>query len=200
MTVAKINKIAVFCGSHAGHSPIYSESAQQLADGLFKFELTLIYGGAKVGLMGAIADRMLNHKGHVIGVMPQSLIDVELAHPSLTELHIVNSMHERKELISEIADGFIMLPGGSGSLDEFFEMFTWAQLGYHSKPCGILNVNGYYDHLLKFLDNAVQQGFLKQVYRDMIIVDSSPQNIINSFMNYQAPLDIKWRTNTDSVK
>ncbi|MBA3537795.1 MAG: TIGR00730 family Rossman fold protein, partial [Tatlockia sp.] len=135
---------------------------------------------------------MVQNGSAVIGVIPKSLFDVEIAHGELTELHVVNSIHERKALISELADGFIMLPGGPGSLDEFFEMFTWGQLGHHAKPCGILNIAGYYDYLLKFLDNAVLQGFLKQVHRDMIIVDQSPALLINSFINYKAPSDIKW--------
>jgi uncharacterized protein (TIGR00730 family) len=192
MSHTKIKNLAVFCGSSVGNSTLYGEAAEKLADVMSNLGITLVYGGAKVGLMGLIANRMLSHGAKVIGVMPKSLVDVEIAHKGLTELHIVNSMHARKALIAELVDGFIMLPGGSGSVEEFFEMYTCAQLGYHSKPCGILNVSGYYDYLLKFLDHAVSQEFLKQTYRDMIIVDQSPQTLINRFMQYQAPLDKKW--------
>lgn len=187
----KINRLGVFCGSSIGNSALYGESAEKLADVMSSAGITLVYGGAKVGLMGSIANRMLESGSNVIGVIPKFLVDVEIAHKGLTELRIVNSMHERKSLISELVDGFIMLPGGPGSLDEFFEMLTLGQLGHHPKPCGILNTNGYFDYLLKFLDHAVSQGFLKQVYRNMILVDQCPYTLINNFMNYQAP-DKKW--------
>lgn len=187
-----IKKIAVFCGSNTGNLSAYSEDAKKLANVMSDAGITLIYGGAKVGLMGVIANQMLENNSHVIGVMPKSLVDVEIAHEKLSELRVVNSMHERKALIATLADGFIMLPGGPGSLDEFFEMFTWGQLGYHTKPCGILNTDGYYDNLLKFLDHSVLQGFLKQSHRNMIIVNQEPSSLINSFRDYQAPLDKKW--------
>jgi uncharacterized protein (TIGR00730 family) len=192
MNLNKIKKLGIFCGANMGNSSLYSEAAENLADLMSAMGIDLVYGGAKVGLMGAIANRMVQNGAAVIGVIPKSLFDVEIAHEGLTKLHVVNSMHERKALISELSDGFIMLPGGPGSLDEFFEMFTWGQLGYHTKPCGILNIAGYYDHLLKFLDNAVSQGFLKQVHRNMIIVDQSPAQLINNFMNYKAPSAKKW--------
>lgn len=187
-----IKKIAIFCGSKTGNLSSYSDDAKKLANVMSEAGVTLIYGGAKVGIMAVIANQMLENNSHVIGVMPKSLVDVEIAHENLTELHIVNSMHERKILIETLADGFIMLPGGPGSLDEFFEVFTLAQLGYHTKPCGILNTDGYYNHLLKFLDEAVLQGFLKPSHRNMIIVDQEPRSLINRFMNYQASLDKKW--------
>lgn len=194
----RINKLAVFCGSNSGVSIFYSELAEQLADVLSSRNISLIYGGAKVGLMGSIANRMLKNGSTVIGVIPKSLVDVEIVHEGLTELRVVNSMQERKTLISTFADGFIMLPGGPGSLDEFFEMVTLSQLGSNSKPCGILNTAGYYDYLLKFLDHSVSQGFLKQVHRDMILVDQSPSALITSFTTYQAPTDKKWITKTSS--
>ena len=189
-------KIGVFCGSSRGNSALYAESAEQLADVMSSKKMTLVYGGAKVGLMNCIAERMLKNGSPVIGVIPQSLAEVEIAHEGLTELHMVNSMHERKVLITELSDGFVMLPGGPGSLDEFFEVFTLGQLGYHLKPFGILNVNGYYDHLLRFLDHAVTQGFLKQIHRNMIIIDESADLLVNKLMNYQATVDKKWIINS----
>jgi len=188
----KINRLAVFCGANSGSSTFYSAAAEQLADLLSNEGIALVYGGAKVGLMGSIANRMLKNGAEVIGVMPKSLVDVEIAHENLTKLHVVNTMHERKALISELSDGFIMLPGGFGSLDEFFEMLTWAQLGYHQKPCGILNTEGYYDCLLKFTENAVAEGFVKEAHRKMILVESSAEKLLTRFANYVAPLDKKW--------
>src|SRR5579862_5553391 len=161
-----MKKIGVFCGSNTGNNPLYAETAKQLAISMAHAGITLVYGGANVGLMGVLADNILKNNGYVVGVIPKSLVEVEIAHQHLTELHTVNSMHERKAMIADISDGFIMLPGGPGSLDEFFETLTWAQLGYHSKPCGILNVCNYYNYLLKFLDHAVEQGFIKQVHRN----------------------------------
>ncbi len=182
-----IKKIAIFCGSSTGNLSTYSEDAKKLANKMSDAGMTLVYGGAKVGLMGVIANQMLKNNSRVIGVIPQSLVDIEIAHEDLTELHIVNSMHKRKELMAELADAFIMLPGGAGSLDEFFEIFTWGKLGYHQKPCGILNSSGYYDSLLSFLDHAVLQGFLKRHHRDMIIVNQNSSQLIDSFMDYQSP-------------
>lgn len=197
--LAYSKKIAIFCGSHTGNNPLFSEAAKQLAILMAHAGITLVYGGAKVGLMGVLADEMLKNNGYVIGIMPKSLVDVEIAHQYLTELRVVDSMHERKAMLAELADGFMMLPGGPGSLDEFFEMFTWAQLGYHSKPCSILNICNYYDHLLKFLDQATEQGFMKQVYRDMIIVEDSPGILLQKINNYRAPAEKKWIKNLNSL-
>lgn len=176
----RINKLAVFCGSNTGYSDEYRQSAENMADVLSSIGITLVYGGAKIGLMGVIANRMLKNGSKVIGVIPKSLVDIEIAHDGLTELHVVNSMYERKVLICKLSDGFILLPGGSGSLDEFFEMFTLAQLGYHTKPCCVLNTSGYYDSLLQFLDNAVNQGFLNPTARNTIIVNQSPDTLIEN--------------------
>ena len=174
-----IKKLAVYCGSSAGVSDLYREGAELLADVLSAAGIAVVYGGAKVGLMRMLADRMLANNGQVIGVIPQALVDVEVAHDGLSELHIVKDMHARKALMAELADGFIMLPGGTGSLDEFFEVTTWAKLGYHAKPCGILNTNGYYDSLLQFLDHAVGQGFMKQPHRNMMMVDDQPSALLD---------------------
>lgn len=187
-----INKLGIFCGANAGNSDLYREGAEQLADVLSAAGITLVYGGSKLGLMGYIADRMLGNGGHVIGVIPQALVNVEIEHQGLTQLHVVNTMHERKALIADLSDGFIMLPGGAGSLDEFFDVITLSQLGFHAKPCGILNTSGYYDGLLQFLDHAVAQGFLKHPHRNMIMVDEKPHTLIESFRNYTAPADGKW--------
>lgn len=188
----QITSLGIFCGSSSGNLPIYAQSAEQLAQVMADNKIELIYGGAHVGLMGVIANKMLALGSKVIGVIPQSLVDVEVAHEGISELRIVTSMNERKEVIAELSDGFIMLPGGSGSLDEFFEMHTLAQLSYHQKPCAILNVAGYYDHLLQFLDHAIDQGFIKAIHREMILVEDCPDTLIKKMNNYQAPVVKKW--------
>lgn len=187
-----MKNICVFCGSNPGSSPVYMEGAKQLGISLAEAGITLVYGGARVGLMGAVADTVLAHGGKVIGVIPKSLVDREIAHTGLTDLHIVGSMHERKALMSELADGFIALPGGSGTLEEFFEVFTWAQLGHHQKPCGLLNLNGYYTPLLQFIDHTIGEGFMKEDYRAMILSDSEPKPLLQRFEQYQAPEIVKW--------
>ncbi|QKI81653.1 TIGR00730 family Rossman fold protein [Kroppenstedtia eburnea] len=187
-----MKNICVFCGSSPGSSPVYMEGAKQLGISLAEAGITLVYGGARVGLMGAVADTVLAHGGKVIGVIPKSLVDREIAHTGLTDLHIVSSMHERKALMSELADGFIALPGGSGTLEEFFEVFTWAQLGHHQKPCGLLNLNGYYTPLLQFIDHTIGEGFMKEDYRAMILSESGPEPLLQRFEQYQAPEIVKW--------
>ncbi len=191
-TMMGINKIGVFCGSNTGNDSVYAEFAVQLAEVIINAGMSLVYGGANVGLMGVIANHVIKNGGEIIGVIPRSLVDVEIAHQSLTKMYIVDSMHERKALIANLADGFIMLPGGPGSLDEFFEIYTWAQLGFHCKPCGLLNVNNYYDYLLKFLNHAVVEGFLKSIHKDMIIVEHSPHIMLQKFRDYCAPSEAKW--------
>lgn len=180
-----MKQIAVFCGSSLGTESTFTGATIALAECMADADITLIYGGAKVGLMGQIADHMLKRKKKVIGVIPRSLDHIEISHDYLSKLHIVATMHERKALMEELADGFILLPGGIGSLEEFFEMFTWAKLGYHNKPCGILNINNYYDYLLHFLDLSVQKGFLKSVHRDMIFVETSPSVLLEKFQAFQ---------------
>jgi len=180
----KLKTIAIYCGSKMGNDLNYSVMANQMAKAIADTGLTLIYGGAKVGLMGILADTVLKFGGKVIGVIPQSLVDCEITHEGLTDLHIVNSMHERKAMIAEIADSFIMLPGGPGTWEEFFEIITWGKLGYHKKPCGILNINNYYDLLLQLLDHAVDKKFLYSCHRDMILVDDLPQRLLQKIFNY----------------
>lgn len=178
-----MKQVVVFCGSSPGKISVYRQAAEHLADVLSSKHCDLVYGGAKVGLMGVLADRMLANGRRVIGVIPESLSKVEIAHDRLTQLHVVNSMHERKALMAQLADSFILLPGGAGSLEEFFEIFTWAQLGDHHKPYGILNVNGYYDRLLSFLEHAVTEGFLKKHYLDTIMVSASPNELLNQLIS-----------------
>ncbi len=180
-TMNSIRNISVFCGSKAGHLPIYQEAAERLADAMSAAGMTLLFGGANVGLMNTLANRMLQHGSPVIGVIPESLVEVEAAHLGLTELHIVGSMHERKNLLIKLADAFITLPGSIGSLDEFFEVFVLNKLRYMEKPYAILNTGGYYDHLLKQLDYFVEQGFEKKEVRDSIIVCESPEELIQHF-------------------
>lgn len=194
-----MNTLAVFCGAKLGHSAVYAEQANALADVMADKHITLIYGGARVGLMGTLANRLLHRGGKVIGVIPQSLVDVDIAHTGLTRLHVVDSMHERKRLMASLADGFLMLPGGAGSLDEFFEMMVLAQLGHHKKPCGLLNTAGYYDALLQFLDHAVAEGFLNSSGRHAILTHHSPLDLLNKFLHYQTTSDSRWEKRPVSV-
>ncbi|MCG8567800.1 MAG: TIGR00730 family Rossman fold protein [Desulfobacterales bacterium] len=185
--------ICVYCGSNPGNQPEYTQMAKALAQTLVDHDLGLVYGGAKIGIMGTIADTVLEKGGEVIGVMPQSLVDREVAHPGLTRLEVVSSMHERKALMAKLSDGFIALPGGIGTLEEIFEVLTWAQLGFHRKPCGLLNVKGYYDHLTTFLDHVTEEGFVQPVHRAILMSESDPQTLITAFKDYQAPLTTtKW--------
>ncbi|MCJ8145457.1 TIGR00730 family Rossman fold protein [Acinetobacter sp. A3.8] len=183
--------IAIFCGSSSGNDTHYIESAQLVGEYLAKHQLTLIYGGGKVGLMGAVADSALASGGKVIGVMPKDLVDREIAHQGLSELHVVANMHERKQKMAKLADGFIALPGGAGTLEEIAEQWTWAQLGIHQKPCAFLNVLGYYDPLITMVNQMANKHFTKQMYADMLIHSDSIETIISEFQNYQAP-HAKW--------
>lgn len=187
-----IRNIAVFCGSSPGHNPVYVQTAAQLGRKLAEKEITLVYGGAQVGCMGALAEGCLDAGGKVIGVIPEKLKRVEIAHRQLTQLFVVNTMHERKAMMADLADAFIALPGGAGTLEEWFEVFTWAQLGYHEKPCCLLNVNRYFDPLITLLDHAVEQGFMKQAYRNMIIVESEIDPLLTALDRYVPHYKAKW--------
>ncbi|MBF7092486.1 TIGR00730 family Rossman fold protein [Flavobacterium sp. ALJ2] len=187
-----MKRITVFCGSSFGNKKEYETQAFQLGQILSKNNIDLVYGGAKVGLMGVVADGVLNKNGKVIGVLPDFLMKKEIAHDNLTELIIVKSMHERKTKMNELSNGIIALPGGFGTLEEFFEMLTWAQLGLHKKPIGILNSNGFYDLLLEFILKMVNEGFLKEINQQMIIVSTDAQDLINKMKNYVAPEVGKW--------
>ncbi|MEC9468796.1 MAG: TIGR00730 family Rossman fold protein [Pseudomonadota bacterium] len=187
-----MKSICVFCGSSYGSLEAYADIARETGRAIAEQGYTLVYGGAKVGLMGTVADAALEAGGKVIGVLPRSLQDKEIGHEGLSELHLVDSMHERKAMMADLSDAFIALPGGVGTLEEIFEVWTWGQLGYHKKPCGFLNAEGYYDHLIAFLDHQTDQGFTKQVMRDMAQIASSPLDMIRQFENYTPPSAPKW--------
>lgn len=187
-----MKNITVFCGSSFGSDDIYKEQATLLGKTLAKQNIQLIYGGADVGLMGAVADGALNEGGKVTGVLPHFLQSKEIAHKNLTELIIVETMHERKTKMNDLCDGVIVLPGGYGTLEEFFEMITWAQLGLHTKPIGILNIDGFYDDLIKLVQTMVDKGFLKQINRDMLLISDSINELLDKMRNYQAPTVGKW--------
>ena len=187
-----INSICVYCGSSPGRLEAYSKAANQLAESLVNQNIRLIYGGASIGIMGMVADRVLALGGEVIGVIPQALSHKEVAHPNLSQLHITHTMHERKMLMAELADGFIALPGGIGTLEELFEIWTWAQLGIHNKPLGLLNVAGYFDDLIRFLDHMTEQAFFKSRHRQMLMVESQPDPLLNRLLNFQYPTIQPW--------
>jgi uncharacterized protein (TIGR00730 family) len=172
-------KICVFTGSRHGASSAYADAAKQLARDLVERGFGLVYGGGNVGLMNVIANAVLELRGHVTGVIPNALVSKEVAHHGLSELRVVNSMHERKALMAELSDGFIALPGGIGTMEEFFEVLSWAQLGIHNKPCGLLNVSGYYDPLIEFLDQAVSEDFVKPKHRALLIVEHDPMKLLD---------------------
>jgi uncharacterized protein (TIGR00730 family) len=185
-------RICVFSGSNLGQDPAYREVALNLGSLLAREGLGLVYGGASVGLMGAVADAVRQAGGEVIGVMPRSLVAREVAHTGLEDLRVVGSMHERKALMAELSDGFIAMPGGIGTLEELFEVWTWGQLGSHTKPCALLNVRGFYDRLLGFLDHVVDDGFLKPVHRGMLIVEEDPEALLRAIRGYVPPTASKW--------
>lgn len=176
-----IRKVCVFTGSRQGASPEYALAAQQLGRELVARGYGLVYGGGNVGLMNVVANTVLDLHGTVVGVIPNSLVSKEVAHRGLTELRVVGSMHERKALMAELSDGFIAMPGGIGTMEEFFEVLSWAQLGLHEKPCGLLNVAGYYDSLIAFLDQAVAKDFIKPKHRALIIVEDGPAELLDRF-------------------
>lgn len=182
-----MKKAAVFCGSSSGSSNIYIKSAKILGKELAKRSITLVYGGASVGVMGAVADSVLEAGGEVIGVMPSFLEEREISHKKLSKLVIVDSMHERKAKMAELADGFITLPGGPGTLEEFFEIFTWAQLGLHQKPFGLLNINHYFDPLLELFNHMAKEQFLHEKYLSMALVDVEPGRLLEKFRSYEPP-------------
>ncbi|MEB0140042.1 MULTISPECIES: TIGR00730 family Rossman fold protein [unclassified Undibacterium] len=192
-----MKSICVYCGSAAGVSPAYAAAARELAATLVAQDLHLIYGGGNVGLMGIVADEVMRLGGRVTGVIPQALMDKEVGHTGLTQLHVVNNMHERKALMAQLSDAFIALPGGIGTLEELFEVFTWAQLGFHNKPLGLLNVAGFYDGLLTFLSHAQTQGFLLSTHLDLLFAETEAAALLEKFSTYQAPTRHKWVTQRD---
>jgi uncharacterized protein (TIGR00730 family) len=187
-----MKRICVFCGSSAGSRPAYTAAARATAAALVARRIGLVYGGGNVGLMGVIADAVLEKGGEVIGVIPEALVDRELAHRAVTEMIIVPSMHERKAKMAALSDGFIAMPGGYGTFEEFCEIITWAQLGLHRKPCGILNVEGYYDSLLRLFDQAVTEGFVNSSNRRLVIQDGDPYRLLDLLVSYTPPAMQKW--------
>ncbi|MCW3463736.1 TIGR00730 family Rossman fold protein [Chitinophaga nivalis] len=193
-----MKRIVVFCGSSAGHDPVYMEAATLLGASLAQRGITLVYGGAKVGLMGAVADGALQAGGQVIGVLPYFLQEKELAHTGLTELILVDTMHERKTRMNELSDGVIALPGGFGTMEELFEMLTWGQLGLHQKPIGLLNVNSFYDSLIQLAQTMTEKGFLSPENRDMLLCSNDAATLLTQMEQYQAPVKGKWITPAQS--
>ena len=187
-----MKSLCVFCGSRTGIEPAYDEAAGALGRTLAAEGITLVYGGGRVGLMGVVADAALEAGGEVVGVIPRALLEREIAHTGLTDLRVAGSMHERKALMSEFSEGFIALPGGTGTLEEFFEVLTWAQLGEHRKPCGLLNAGRYYDPLLAVFDHMVQQGFLSKEHRAMVLVETEPEVLLEALAGYVPPRVVKW--------
>ncbi|MDB5150215.1 MAG: Cytokinin riboside 5-monophosphate phosphoribohydrolase [Mucilaginibacter sp.] len=192
-----MKSICVFCGANFNGDPILKQAIDQLAEVMVNRDISLVFGGGKVGVMGLIADAVLSKGGKAIGVIPQFLMDKEVGHTGLTELHIVENMHQRKKMMNDLCDGIITLPGGLGTLEEFFEVLTWLQLGLHSSPVGLLNVNGFYDLLLKQLDVMVEQRFLKPANRDMIITSGDPIELVNLMDSFKARPDEVWFKNKD---
>jgi len=184
--------VCVFCGSNPGAHDDYANAARELAAALVRDGSSLVYGGGSVGLMGILADEVLRLGGRVTGVIPRTLWEREVGHRSLTELHIVETMHQRKRLMADLSDAFIALPGGLGTLEEIFEIWTWAQLGMHEKPVGFLDVRGYYAPLLTFLDRAVEERFVREEIRRIAIVESQPEALLRRFTEYRPPAVAKW--------
>ena len=193
-----MKKVCVFCGSSVGNKPEYAEAAVTLGGLLAKKKIGLVYGGGNVGLMGVIADAVLEAGGEVIGVIPHSLAQREIEHQGLTQLHVVDSMHTRKAMMAELADAFIAMPGGVGTFEEFFEAVTWTQLGLHRKPCGLLNVAGFYTPLAAFIDQAVSEGFIKPVHRASIVVDDNAERLLDTLAKVKLPDVPKWIEKEDT--
>jgi uncharacterized protein (TIGR00730 family) len=188
-----LERVCVFCGSRLGNRPVYRLHAQRLARLLAERGIGIVYGGGSIGLMGVVADAALEAGGEVIGVIPEVLMAREFAHPNLTRLHIVRTMHERKALMSDLADGFVALPGGFGTLDELFEIVTWAQLGIHTKPVVLLNSSDYYRHLLASVRHAIDEGFIAPEHAGLLIVTDDPEEAVEALLTYQPPIAVpRW--------
>jgi hypothetical protein len=187
-----MKRIAVFCGSNKGARPAYAEAAEQLGTLLAQRGIELVYGGGCVGLMGILADAALKNGGHVIGVIPEKLVIKEVVHEHLPDLRVVKTMHERKALMAELADAFIALPGGYGTYEEFCEVLAWGQLGWHRKPCGLLNVAGFYRSFLEFLDHATGEGFIRPKHRELVMVEEDAEKLLRRLETFQPPQEVKW--------
>jgi len=191
-TPRTFKRLCVFCGSSHGTNPAYEEAARNLGGELARNDIALVYGGGNVGLMGVIADAVLANGGNVIGVIPEALMAKELGHKGIQDLRVVKTMHERKAMMAELSDGFIAMPGGIGTFEEFFEIVTWAQLGFHAKPCALLNVNGFYDPLLHLIDHAIAECFVKAKQRDLVLVESDCSKLLDRMTHHQMPQEPKW--------
>jgi hypothetical protein len=187
-----MRRLCVYCGSNSGNRPVFAAAAKELAAALVQSRIELVYGGSAKGIMGILADAVLEGGGTVIGVIPGALMDKEIGHPGLTELHIVDSMHERKSMMAILSDGFVAMPGGYGTLEEIIEILTWGQLKFHAKPCGLLNVDGYFDDLLRYFDRAVASGFLRPQHRAMLLVADRPAGLLRQFESYVPASAEKW--------
>ena len=187
-----MKSICVFCGANFNGDPVLKQAVEQLAEVMVSRDITLVYGGGKVGVMGILADAVLKEGGKAIGIIPQFLLDKEVGHRGLTELHIVENMHQRKQMMNDLCEGIITLPGGLGTLEEFFEVLTWLQLGLHNHPIGLLNVGGYYDSLLKQLDVMVDQKFLKPTNRELVITSGDPIELVSLMDSFNATPDEVW--------
>ncbi len=181
-----MKSLSIFCGSSSGTNGVYTHATEQCAALLAKKHITMVYGGGSFGLMGVAASAMMKHGGKVIGVIPKILVEKEAAKKDITQLHIVDSMQERKAKMMELSDGFLILPGGFGTMDELFEMMAFVNLGVHKKPCGILNTDGFYNDLITFIDHATQQGFVKQIVRDYIVDDVEPSGLLKKMESFYA--------------
>lgn len=190
-----MKSICVYCGSSIGATPDYAEGARQLAGQLVKNNIALVYGGGNVGLMGTIATEVIRLGGEATGIIPKALVDKELSHTQLTRLHVVKDMHERKAMMAELSDGFIAMPGGMGTLEELFEILTWAQLGFHQKPVGLLNTNGFYDKLIEFVHHQVNERFVAKEQVDTIFAESDTETLIERFKAYVPSYEGKWGKN-----
>jgi uncharacterized protein (TIGR00730 family) len=188
----RLNRICVYCGSNPGNNPAHRAAAHDLGVFLASSDIVLVYGGGHVGLMGAVADGALSKGGEVVGVIPKSLMDKELGHGGVTKLHVVASMHERKQMMVDLSDGFIALPGGFGTLDELFETLTWLQLSFHDKPVGLLNVGGFFDGLIEFIHHMSRQGFLKPEHAACVLVDADPSRLLERMRTFRPPDLGKW--------
>ncbi|WBO82931.1 LOG family protein [Hymenobacter yonginensis] len=189
-----MKSVAVYCGASSGTNELFTQQAQAMGQALAERGFTLVYGGGRVGLMGAVADAVMQHGGRAVGVIPDFLADKELAHTGLSELHIVKTMHERKLMMADLAEGFVAMPGGYGTLEELFEVLTWGQLGLHRKPIGVLNVAGYYDHLLQALNHMADEGLLRRENRNQLLSHPEPHGILDAMLAYE-PISLeKWLT------
>lgn len=187
-----MNSVCVYCGSANGAKPVYADAARAFGRALANAGLTLVYGGGRVGLMGVIADEVIASGGRAIGVITELLYDKEVGHTCLTELHVVPDMHHRKKMMAELADAFVAMPGGAGTLEEFFEVYTWAQLGYHRKPVALYNVDAFYQPLITLLEHTVDEGFMQRTYFDALCIDAAPDALIDQLVRYRPPARDKW--------